>query len=188
MEKERTDHNAAQSGVALVMALLITVVMLLMIVSLSILYQTGYQSNTINKDFSNVYDAAHAGVEHSSGVVNSFLKGRTAANIGDIGNVLPDKATLANIVTSCTDTAPATIKAKSADGKFVIESAIDCLGTKPVPGYGGALRFPPPAGKVASGTGGLTTKYLYFSESAKAQETSNPENIGKTEAIYRALQ
>ncbi len=187
MEKERTDYIAAQSGVALVMALLITVVMLLMIVSLSILYQTGYQSNAINKDFSNVYDAAHAGVEHSSGVVNSFLKGRTAETIGDIGSVVPDKATLANIVTSCTDTV-ATIKAKSADGKFVVEAAVDCLGTKPVPGYGGALRFPPPPGRVASGMGGLTTKYLYFSESAKAKETSNPENIGKTEAIYRALQ
>ncbi|MEK6651499.1 MAG: hypothetical protein AABY50_01045, partial [Nitrospirota bacterium] len=73
MEKIRTDNNSKESGIALVTALIITVVVLMLISSLTYLFTKGFQTNIINRQFSTVYEAANGGVEYSTGVLNSYL-------------------------------------------------------------------------------------------------------------------
>ena len=74
MEKIRTDHNSKESGIALVTALIMTVVMLMLIGGMSYILLKGFQTNIINRQFSTVYEAANGGVEFATGVVNSYLK------------------------------------------------------------------------------------------------------------------
>ena len=72
MEKIRTDHNSKDSGIALVTALIITVVMLMLIGGMSYILLKGFQTNIINRQFSTVYEAANGGVEFTTGVINSI--------------------------------------------------------------------------------------------------------------------
>ena len=85
MAEIRTDNNPKESGIALVTALVITVVVLMLISSLTYLFTKGFQTNIINRQFSTVYEAANGGVEYTTGVVNSsLLNGTSPANIGTI--------------------------------------------------------------------------------------------------------
>ncbi|HXW69296.1 MAG TPA: hypothetical protein VEJ88_06775, partial [Dissulfurispiraceae bacterium] len=79
--------------------------------------------------------------------------------------------------------APATLRAKTADGRYQIDMTVTCLGQKPVPGSGSAMVFPPPP---SSGGGGGTAFYFY-SIIAQAQDILDPQNlsIGKVQAVYR---
>lgn len=183
MEKTRTDNNTKESGIALVMALIITIVVLMMISGLTYLFTRGFQTNIINRQFSSVYEAANGGVEYSTGVIFSYLSGAAPANVGGISVTPP--ATLEGIITSCMSD-PATITTKTADGNYTITTTIRCLGSKPLPGYGGALKFPPPPSMSGGGIGG-PSKYLFYSIISDATETGSAV-IGKTEAIYRVIQ
>lgn len=186
MEKIRTDHNSKESGIALVTVLVITVVVLMLISSLTYLFTKGFQTNIINRKFSTVYEAANGGVEYTTGVVNSSLL--NGALPGNLGSVNVSDATLLAII-QCSDTSSAIITAKTADGVYTITSTIKCLGSKAIPGYGGALKFPPPPALAGGGTGGSATKYIFYSIITEAKEASGTEkNIGKTEAIYRVIQ
>lgn len=184
MEKIRTDNNSKESGIALVTALIITVVMLMLIGGMSYLLLKGFQTNIINRKFSSVYEAANGGVEYATGVINSYLT--TTIQPSD---VVVSSGTFASTV-GCTGTPPPilVITAKTADGTYTITSNIQCLGNKPIPGYGGALRFPPPPAMAGGGTGGGATKYIFYSIVSRATETTGSTNIGKTEAIYRVIQ
>ncbi|MBI5203605.1 MAG: hypothetical protein HZA11_01675 [Nitrospirae bacterium] len=184
MEKVRTDNNSKESGIALVTALIITVVMLMLIGGMSYLLLKGFQTNIINRKFSSVYEAANGGVEYATGVINSYL---TTTN--QPADVVVSSGTFADTV-GCTGTPPPILRitAKTADGTYTITSNIQCLGSKPIPGYGGALRFPPPPAMAGGGTGGGATKYIFYSIVSRAEETTGPTNIGKTEAIYRVIQ
>jgi hypothetical protein len=184
MEKAGTHHRTSESGIALVMALLMTTVMLMLIAGLSLIYLSGYKANSINKQFSSVYDAANGSVEYSSGIISSYLTGSAPANMGI---VLPDTATLTSIVTSCSSNT-VTISGKTADGNYRTTTTVGCLGVLPVPGYGGALRFPPPPAAVGGGTGGLATRYNFYSVTAQATDTGDQQHVGQTEAIDRILQ
>lgn len=181
MAKNRTDNNSKESGIALVTALIITVVVLMLISSLTYLFTKGFQTNIINRQFSTVYEAANGGVEYTTGLVNSYL----------IGSTPSDSAADANFstVANCTDTTiQSQVSAKTADGSYTITTTIKCLGNKPIPGYGGALKFPPPPALAGGGTGGLATKYIFYSITSQATETTGSTNIGRTEAIYRVIQ
>lgn len=182
MEKNRADINSKESGVALVTALVITLVVLMLISSLTYLFTKGFQTNIINRQFSTVYDAANGGIEYSTGVLNSELLGTTLTNIG---NITVTGATFTDIATCTTTTQTATITARTADGTYTITADIKCLGTKAIPGYGGALRFPPPP--ALSAGGGSATKYIFYSIISQAKESSGT-NIARTEAIYRVIQ
>lgn len=184
MEKVRTDHNSKESGIALVTAVIITMVMLMLIGGMSYILLKGFQTNIINRQFSTVYEAANGGVEFTTGVVNSYL-----SNPGTPANVSID-GDFANIITCSTGPSAtvATITAKTADGTYKVTTTIQCLGTKPIPGYGGALKFPPPPAMAGGGTGGGATKYIFYSIVSRATETTGSANIGKTEAIYRVIQ
>ncbi len=184
MEKIRADNNSKESGIALVTALVITVVVLMLISSLTYLFTKGFQTNIINRKFSTVYEAANGGVEYTTGVVNASLQNQALP--GDLGNYDVTSATLLDIF-KCTDRATtATITANTADGNYQIKSYIKCLAIKGIPGVGGALKFPPPpssGGVAASGQ-----NYYFYSIITEAKETSGTEkNIGRTEAVYRAI-
>ncbi|KAF0145767.1 MAG: hypothetical protein FD156_742 [Nitrospirae bacterium] len=184
MEKVRTDNNSKESGIALVTALIITMVMLMLIGGMSYILLKGFQTNLINRQFSTVYEAANGGVEFTTGVVNSYLKNPgTPANVKIDG----DFATVLGCATGPSADV-ATISAKTADGTYSITTTIRCLGNKPIPGYGGALKFPPPPSTSGGGTGGGATKYIFYSIVSRATETTGSANIGKTEAIYRVIQ
>ena len=185
MEKIRTNNNSKESGIALVTALVITVVVLMLISSLTYLFTKGFQTNIINRQFSTVYEAANGGVEYTTGAVNSsLLNGALPGNLGVVGN----ETTLLNIIQCTNTTSSQTITAQTADGTYQIISTIKCLGTKAIPGYGGALKFPPPPALAGGGTGGSATKYIFYSIISTATETTGSTNIGKTEAIYRVIQ
>lgn len=186
MAKNRTDNNSKESGIALVTALVITVVVLMLISSLTYLFTKGFQTNIINRQFTTVYEAANGGVEYSTGIINSYLGGTTLTNIGTIA--VTGGKTFTDITTCTTTSESATITAKTADGNYQITSTIKCLGNKPIPGYGGALKFPPPPALAGGGTGGSATKYIYYSITSNATETTGSTNIGRTEAIYRVIQ
>jgi len=184
VEKIRTDHNSKESGIALVTALIITVVMLMLIGGMSYLLLKGFQTNIINRKFSSVYEAANGGVEYGTGVINTYLT--TTALPGNVGLTGGTNMTNALACTNTTDTG--TITAITADGTYTITTTFQCLGNKPIPGYGGALRFPPPPAMAGGGTGGGATKYIFYSIFSRATETTGSANIGKTEAIYRVIQ
>ena len=186
MEKIRTDNNSKESGIALVTALVITVVVLMLISSLTYLFTKGFQTNIINRQFSTVYEAANGGVEYTTGIVNSYLLGTSLTDIGTI--TVTGGKTFTDITTCTTTSESATITAKTADGVYSITTTTWCLGSKAIPGYGGALKFPPPPALAGGGTGGSATKYIFYSIISTATETTGSTNIGKTEAIYRVIQ
>jgi len=178
MEKIRTDHNSKESGIALVTALIMTVVMLMLIGGMSYILLKGFQTNIINRKFSTVYEAANGGVEFATGVVNSYLtKPGTPSDVAIAGN-------FANVLGCGNTTDTAVITAKTADGTYTITSNIQCLGTKPIPGSQ-AFVFPPKPSKASGGSGGY---YYFYSITSRATETTGSTAIGKTEAIYRAIQ
>lgn len=184
MEKIRADNNPEKSaGIALVTALVMTVVVLMLIASLTYLFTKGFQTNIINRNFSSVYEAANGGVEYATGVINTYLIGTPT----DIGNIQPSTDVLEGIIKSC-DTGEAMIKARTADGNYTITAAIRCAGMQGLPGYGGALRFPPPPAAAGGGTGSTEKYYIFYSIRANATETSSSENVGQTEALYRVVQ
>lgn len=178
MAKDRADNSSKESGIALVTALVITVVVLMLISSLTYLFTKGFQTNIINRQFSTVYEAANGGVEYTTGLVNAYLSGTTPSDTAADSNF--------SSVANCTTTTPSVVSAKTADGNYTITTTIKCLGSKPIPGYGGALKFPPPP--ALSGGGGSATKYIFYSIISQATETTGSTNIGRTEAIYRVTQ
>lgn len=186
MDKTRANHSTQESGVALVMALILTVAMLLLIAGLSYLFVSGYRANTINRSFSTVYDAANGGVDYTTGIIIDHLKGQTPASLGTV-TVDPTTTSLSSIVTGCVG-GTATITGKTADGSYTIATTVECLGSLPIPGYGGVLRFPPPPNAAAGGTGTMVTKYIIYSVKSEAKESSNPQNIGQTEVVFRTTQ
>jgi len=184
MEKIRTDNNFKESGIALVMALVITLVVLMLISSLTYFFTKGFQTNIINRKFSTVYEAANGGVEYTTGVVNASLQNQALP--GDFGSYNVSDTVMLDIV-KCTDrSTTATITANTADGNYRITSQIKCLAIKGIPGKGGALRFPPPPS--GGGIAESGQNYYFYSIITEAKETSGTEkNIGRTEAIYRAI-
>ena len=188
MAKIRADNNSKESGIALVTALVITVVVLMLISSLTYLFTKGFQTNIINRQFSTVYEAANGGVEYATGILNVHLGGNTAANVG---GVAVTGGVAFNDIAVCNDeTNTATITARTADGNYTITTTVKCLDKSLVGvGFGGALRFPPPPSGVGGGivSSQQRTVYLY-SINSTATETSGSTNIAKTEAIYRAVQ
>jgi len=185
VEKIRTDNNSKESGIALVTALVITLVVLMLISSLTYLFTKGFQTNIINRQFSTVYEAANGGVEYTTGVVNSsLLNGALPGNLGSVG----DEPTLLNIIQCTDESSEETITAQTADGNYQITTTIKCLGKKAIPGYGGALKFPPPPALSSGGTGGSGTQYIFYKIISSATETTGSTNRGKTEAIYRVIQ
>lgn len=176
MEKGRPINRIKESGIALVTALILTAVILMLIAGVSYLIFRGLSAVIINKQFATVYEAANGGVEHAAGIIVSYWNGESYSELGsysgNIDSVLQCSST--------TDTLTYTIK--TADNKYKIEMKIQCLGRQPIPGAGGALGFPPPKGLMGGGT---ATWFLFYSITASSEETSNPENKGKTEAIYR---
>lgn len=186
MEKKGADHTASQSGVALVMALVLTAAMLLLIAAVSYFLMSGYRANTVNKGFANAYEAANGGVEYTSGIVTEYLNGNVPANIGSV-SLGTGVSALSDIVLSCLP-GTATITAKTADAKFNMVATVECAGSKPIPGMGGVLRFPPPAGVTSGGATQLATKYMQYRIAVKVNETTNPQFIGVTEAVYQAAQ
>lgn len=188
MEKNRADNNSKESGIALVTALVITVVILMLIGSITYLYFKGLGTNIINRQFSTVYEAANGGVEYASGIVSALSDG--TMTVSDVGNVVvtgDGTVTLSDIANCSNTTETATITAKTADAKYTITTTIQCVGSKPLPGYGGALRFPPPPSAAGGGIGSTATLYVFFSIRADATESSNSSNKGRTEAIYRVV-
>ena len=187
MAKDRTDNNSKESGIALVMALVITIVVMMIITSLTILFTKGFQTNVINRKFSTVYEAANGGVEYAMGVVNKTISSGTIPT--DVQDLLSgaEETTLTAVVSCTSTTSVSTITVRTADGTYSMTSSIKCLGDRPLPGYGGTLKFPPPV-SLGGGGVGQATKYIFYSVTAEAQETSSPENIARTESIYRLLQ
>ncbi|MFZ3121763.1 MAG: hypothetical protein WA104_00095 [Thermodesulfovibrionales bacterium] len=184
MAKNRADNNSKESGIALVTALVITVVVLMLISSLTYLFTKGFQTNIINRQFSTVYEAANGGVEYGTGVINVYLT--TTALPNDVG--VTGGTNINNALGCANTTDTGIITARTADGTYTITTTIKCLGNKPIPGYGGALKFPPPPALSGGGTGGSATKYIFYSIISQATETTGSTNIGRTEAIYRVIQ
>ena len=181
MENIRTDHCTEESGIALVTTLVITVVIMMLIGGLTYLYVRGIGAVTINRQFSTVYEAASGAVEYIAGVIKDCADNPNCADkIGVVSSNF-------NSIVSCTNTSDtATIQMKTADGKFLITAELRCLGISALPGRGGVLRFPPPPTK--GGLKGQATQYSYYSIVATAREEGRPENIGRTEVVYRLLQ
>ena len=186
MEKIRTDNNSKESGIALVTALVITLVVLMLISSLTYLFTKGFQTNIINRQFSTVYEAANGGVEYTTGVVNtSLLNGALPANLAA---TTYNATTLLNIIQCTDESSEETITARTADGNYQITTTIKCLGKKAIPGYGGALRFPPPPALAGGATSGSATNYIFYKIISQATETTGSTNRARTEAIYRVIQ
>jgi len=192
MEKIRTDNNSKESGIALVTTLVITVVIMMLIGGLSYLYLKGLGAVVINKEFTTVYEAANGGVEYTVGIIIDYLKNpdnppSQIRQFDTVGQLDPDDEETFKKIIKCTDTnLTAQLIMKSADGRFLITAEIRCLGHQSLPGEGGVLRFPPPPGR--GGLKGKANIYSFYSIRATATEAGRPENIARTEAVYRYLQ
>lgn len=178
MEKNRADHSIKESGIALITALVITLVVLMLVGSLTYLLTRGLRAAIINKEYATVFDAANGGVEHAAGILSSYWNGETTSGLG----ITSDTPTTDSVLTCSSTSNILTVSARTADGKYRIDVSVKCLGKQAIPGAGGALAFPPPKG--LSG-GGIAAWYLFYSITTTSEETTNPVNKGRTEAIYR---
>lgn len=185
MAKDRTDDHTQESGVALVAALLITLVVMMLIVSLTFFFVKGFRANILNRNFSTVYEAANGGVEYTAGLIQTYLGGTTLTDLGAI--TMTGGANFADIM-NCTNIADsATVRVGTADNKYTITIDVQCLGTQGVPGFGGWQKFPPPAVMTGGGVG-TGRHYNFYRMIANANETSGSESYGRTEAVYRVVQ
>jgi len=176
MEENRRNDTAPESGIALVMVMIVALAILLFVTGVSFLMMKGLRASVIHKEFASVYDAANGGVEHAAGIIATHWQGGSLIGMGKYeGN----QETVLNC-SSSTDSF--IIATHSADGKYRVEITVSCLGKQAIPGAGGALAFPPPTG--VSG-GGSPVWYIFYSIIATAEESESPKNRGRTEAVYR---
>ena len=176
MEKNRADGSPKESGIALVTAMVILAAILLLVAGLSYLFLRSFGAATVNKQFATVFDAANGGAEHAAGIINSYWNGGSTTGLGITSG---DPIT----ILGCTDTTSLlTVNVKTSDGKYIINTTVQCIGRQTMPGVGGALAFPPPKGLAGGGTAAW---YLYYSIISTSQETGTPVHKGRTEAVYR---
>ena len=177
MEKGRTDGRIKESGIALVTAILMLAVILMLVGGMSYLLLRGFGAATINKQYATVFEAANGGAEHGAGIISSYWNGGSTSGLGITSG---DPIT----ILGCTDTTSVlTVNVKTSDGKYTMNTTIQCIGRQTMPGVGGALAFPPPKGLAGGGTAAW---FLYYSIISTSQETSGPNpNKGRTEVVYR---
>ncbi len=189
MENNRTYCFFKESGVALVNTLIIVAASLLLIGGIYYLTGGGFKIATINKKFSSSQEAAAGGVQLATEalrlLINDYNNGAGTFTLSNNMGWWPaNYGGAANAIFYCQQQAPpATLRAKTADGRYQIDMTVTCLGQKPVPGSGNAMIFPPPP---SSGGGGGTAFYFY-SITAQAQDMLDTQNlsIGKVQAVYR---
>jgi len=175
MEENRGDNTASESGIALVMVMIVALAILLFVTGVSFLMMKGLRASVIHKEFASVYDAANGGVEHAAGLITTHWQGGSLAGLGKFeGNH--------DTVLNCSSTDSFIIATHSAEGKYRVEITVSCFGKQAIPGAGGALAFPPPKG--LSG-GGSPVWYIFYSIVATAEETEGSKNRGRTEAVYK---
>ncbi|MEO0228199.1 MAG: hypothetical protein ABIL70_09150 [candidate division WOR-3 bacterium] len=180
MEKNRRNHTLKESGIALVTVLVIVAIVLMLTSSITYLLLKGLSANVINKQFATVYEAANGGVEYLAGIINAYINGQDPQNIGGVSG------DLSGIINNCSP-GIATITMKTSDGNYTIKTSIQCLGTSPVPGQGGVLRFPPPPPLSAGGIGSTKNAYIFYSIISIAQKNDDPKSIARTEAVYKTV-
>ena len=176
MEENRGNDTASESGIALVMVMIVALAILLFVTGVSFLMLKGLRASVIHKEFASVYEAANGGVEHAAGLIATHWQGGSVTGMGKYDG---NQETVLNC-SSSTDSF--IIATHSADGKYKVEITVSCLGKQAIPGAGGALAFPPPKG--LSG-GGSPVWYIFYSIVATAEDSSNPKNRGRTEAVYK---
>ncbi len=178
--KYLTIRRYKNSGIALVTAMVITLVIMMLIGSLTYLLTRGFGSNVLNRQFTTAYDAANGGVEYGAGIVKSYI------DTADISGLVPTaaiEASISNLIQNCSTT-PETFTLNTADGNYTIDIEMVCLGTQVIPGMGGVLKFPPLPAITSGGSG---TWYIFYSINAVAQETTTGI-VARTESVYRAIQ
>jgi len=162
---------------------------LLLIGGIYYLVGGGFKIATINKKFSSSQEAAAGGVQLATEAVrqliNDYNNGAATFTLSNNMGWWPaNYGGAANVIFYCQPSPQtATLRAKTADGRYQIDMTVTCLGQKPVPGSGNAMVFPPPP---SSGGGGGTAFYFY-SIVAQAQDMRDPKNpsIGSVQAVYR---
>lgn len=194
MENNRTYNFFKESGIALVNTLIIVAASLLLIGGIYYLTGGGFKIAVINKKFSSTQEAAAGGVQEATEALRQLINdcNNGADCVGGTGAFplsnymgFTNYATAADAIFYCPQPPPqpATLRAKTADGRYQIDMTVTCMGQRPVPGSGSAMIFPPPP---SSGGGGGTAFYFY-SITAQAQDildTKNP-SIGNVQAVYR---
>ena len=188
MENNRTYHFFKESGIALVNTLIIVAASLLLIGGIYYLTGGGFKIALINKKFSSTQEAAAGGVQQATEalrqLINDYNNGAGVFTLSGNMGFQTSYAGAANAIFYCQPgAAPATLRAKTADGRYQIDMTVTCQGQKPVPGSGGAMVFPPPP---SSGGGGGTAFYFYSitSQAQDIQDAQNP-SLGAVQAIYR---
>ena len=177
MENSRKDNNTEESGIALVTALIITLLTLVLIAGINFILIKGFTTTTINRVFATAQEAAAGGVEYATGVIKNInTAGAVPQNMGTDPNAL-------NVIYYC-NAGPQTsnINVKTADGDYTINIQITCS-KSPIPGSGGALTFPPPPG----GGSMPPSTYCFYAITSQATKTTGSEQntIGRVEAVYR---
>ena len=172
MEGYKKDHNTKESGIALVTALIITLLTLMLIAGINFIIIRGFNSATINREFATAQDAAEGGAEYSTDVIKAIATaGTVPANMG------ADAATALNVIYYC-NAGATNINVKTADGAYTINAQVTCNKSNPL-GEGGGLVFPPPPGR------GNAPPSIYCFYSIISQATGPENTIGKVEAVYR---
>lgn len=186
MENNRADNRTSERGIALITALIITIVVMMLIGSLTYLFTTSFQTNIINRRFSTTYEAANGGAEYGAGLINTQM---AALPLTDLGTITVSGGSSFNAIVQCsTTTQTATINAVTADNQYQMTVTIQCVGTNFIPGSeASSLIFPP---KPAAAGGGISTGasgYNYYRIISQATEATNSTNISRTEALYRLV-
>ncbi len=190
MEKAGRDNSIKESGIALVTILVMVVVIMTLIGGLTYLFLKTTGANIINRQFSTVYEASKGGVEYMAGIINAYINdGQLPGNIGGVKSGNLEKL---KMIINCSlqiegEGGEETITMKTADGKYTITTEIRCLGTSPIPGQGGVLRFPPPPPLSGGGIGTTKNAYIFYSIISTAQMNDDPKSIARTEAVYKTV-
>lgn len=189
MEKGRADDSLKESGVALIIALVITLAVMMLVGGLTLLLTRGFRgANVINRQFSTAYDAANGGVEHATGIIITYWNyNKDVSRIAGLGIDLGNIDTVRNILDCVNRTDPILGNVKTADGRYDIDMRIQCLGIQPIPGMGMAFTFPPPRPIGGGGAVGMPTQYIFYSVIADTREIETGIT-GRTEAVYRISQ
>lgn len=183
MASHRKNYCAEESGIALATALVIVAASLMLLAGVFYLIGGGLRIATMNKQFSNVQEAAAGGAEQASEVVRRIDAESSSGDLAALG--VQDAAAFSTMVDTCSPN-PQLIRVRTGDARYVIDVEVSCLGQKPIPGSN-ALVFPPPP---SFGRGGaLPTFYVFLAvkSEAKTTDTVGPttDRVARVEAVYR---
>lgn len=171
MEGIRKNNNLKESGIALVLSIIIIASSLFLITGVYWMMTGAWKSAVINKLFGTAQETAGGGVEYAKYIIETICKEKDTSGLG-----ISNFNTMKNAVYFCNVSDTGEVKAKTADDRFTITIKIQCLYKEPIAGTGGGITF-------GSQLSNIPIFYFYYRIVSEVKDCCG--SIGQTEAVFR---